>query len=211
MSINKICLLILLFSLTGCIYNEVPPPVITGTYPDTPIIKLPQPSPPVVRTETKYPANWYPPKSIERKWTAIVIHHSGTSTGNAEIFDRWHREGNHWEGVGYDFVIGNGTDSPDGKVEVTFRWTEQKTGAHCGGTPGNWANREGVGICLVGDFNKTSPTRAQIQSLVKLIKFLKDRYQIPVSRIYGHGQVPGANTQCPGRSFPMPWVKSLVR
>jgi len=71
---------------------------------------------------------------------AIVIHHSATENGNAAIFDRMHREHNHWDGVGYDFVIGNGTNSGDGEVEVTFRWQGQIAGAHCGGTIGNWAN-----------------------------------------------------------------------
>ena len=93
---------------------------------------------------------------MEKKWTAIVIHHSGTKNGDTAIFDKWHRENNHWEGVGYDFVIGNGSNSGDGQVEVTYRWQKQVTGAHCGGTPGNWANKDGIGICLVGDFNQTA-------------------------------------------------------
>jgi len=32
-----------------------------------------------------------------------------------------HKEKTHWAGIGYDFVIGNGTDSGDGEIEVTFR------------------------------------------------------------------------------------------
>jgi hypothetical protein len=155
---------------------------------------------------------WLPPSVAEKKWTAIIIHHSGTKTGNSAIFDKWHREGNHWEGVGYDFVIGNGSNSGNGEVEVTYRWQRQITGAHCGGTPGNWANKDAVGICLVGNFNKAQPTSAQMQSLVKLVRFLQSRYGIPKSRIYGHGTTPGAGTvtDCPGRNFPMEWLKSQV-
>jgi hypothetical protein len=138
---------------------------------------------------------------LERPWKAIVIHHSGTDYGNAAIFDRWHREGNHWEGVGYDFVIGNGTSSPDGGVEVTFRWRQQMTGAHCK-TPNNWANKEAVGICLVGNFNKNHPTERQWESLVKLVRFLQHRYRIPQKNIYGHKETPGAGvTECPGNHF----------
>jgi hypothetical protein len=155
---------------------------------------------------------WLPPSAVEKKWTAIIIHHSGTKTGNSAIFDKWHREGNHWEGVGYDFVIGNGSNSGNGEVEVTYRWRRQVTGAHCGGTPGNWANKDAVGICLVGNFNHTQPTNSQMQSLVKLVRFLQSRYGIPKSRIYGHGSTPGAGTvtDCPGRNFPMTWLKSQV-
>jgi N-acetyl-anhydromuramyl-L-alanine amidase AmpD len=150
-----------------------------------------------------------PPVAIERKWTAIVIHHSATATGNAATFGREHEE-RGWEGVGYDFVIGNGTDSRDGQVEVTFRWRQQKTGAHCK-TPNNWANEEAVGICLVGDFSKRRPTTQQMRSLKELVEFLQKRYGIRKNRIYGHKDTPGARvTQCPGRYFPMGRVKSAL-
>jgi hypothetical protein len=140
------------------------------------------------------------------------VHHSATPSGNAEIFDRWHRDNNKWDGVGYDFVIGNGSDSGDGQVEVTFRWRQQRTGAHCGGTPDNWANEEAVGICLVGDFSYSEPTPAQMQALIKLVRFLQQRYDIPTERVYGHGQTPGARvTECPGRAFPMARFKAALR
>lgn len=201
-----------LFVLTGCIYNDEPMPKITHQYPD---VVQPAPLTPT-KTRTKVQANvpreWLPSSSVEKKWTAIVIHHSGTDNGNAAIFDKWHRESKHWAGVGYDFIIGNGSDSGDGQVETTYRWRQQKTGAHCGGTPGNWANRSAVGICLVGDFNQTAPTRRQMQSLVRLVRFLQGRYNITKGRIYGHGSTPGytGKTKCPGRRFPMARLKSML-
>jgi len=157
------------------------------------------------------PQTWIPSTGRERQWTAIVIHHSATDAGNAEIFDRWHREENHWDGVGYDFVIGNGSDSADGAVEVTFRWRQQREGAHCGGTPDNWANEEAVGICLVGDFSYHPPSAAQMQALSRLIQFLQSRYDIPLDRIYGHGTTPGSRiTECPGRQFPLTRLKASL-
>ena len=147
------------------------------------------------------PSDWYPPRSIERRWQSIVIHHSATPNGNMAIFDKSHREINNWDGVGYDFVIGNGTDSPDGDVEVTFRWHQQIAGAHCK-TPGNWANENAVGICLVGNFDESVPSDAQMQSLTHLVRFLSGRYGIPPHLIYGHNSTPGARvTNCPGRHF----------
>jgi hypothetical protein len=155
------------------------------------------------------PVDWIPAKDIEKAWTAIVIHHSGTANGNAEIFDRWHRD-RQWDGVGYDFVIGNGTDSGDGEVEVTFRWREQKVGAHCK-TPDNWANAEAVGICLVGNFNLEPPTESQKEALVKLVRFLQDWYAIPPGRVYGHGATPGASeTECPGAFFSVSALDAMV-
>jgi hypothetical protein len=145
----------------------------------------------------------------ERRWTAIVVHHSATDRGDAAAFGREHEE-RGWEGVGYDFVIGNGTGSGDGEVEVTFRWLQQKTGAHCK-TPNNWANEEAVGICLVGDFTKRAPTARQMRSLEALVEFLQKRYGIRKSRIYGHRNTPRAHeTECPGRYFPMSRLKSAL-
>ena len=214
---RKLCIVIWggCFSvLSGCIYNEEPMPRITHDYMSESRVVQPTiralPKIPV-RVNANIPAGWFPPSSLEKKWTAIVIHHSGTEEGNSSIFDKWHRQGRHWEGVGYDFVIGNGTNSGDGQVEVTFRWRQQKTGAHCGGTIGNWANRDAVGICLVGNFNRTSPTSRQMQSLLRLVRFLQSRYGIPKSRIYGHRNVPGAHkTDCPGRNFDMAKFKSML-
>ncbi len=209
-----------LFVLSGCMANE-PMPQITYdseySYKSgeavKPKVSIQAPSRTVTTGGSVHVLQeWLPPSTVEKKWTAIIIHHSGTKTGNSAIFDKWHREGNHWEGVGYDFVIGNGSNSGNGEVEVTYRWRRQVTGAHCGGTPGNWANKDAVGICLVGNFDKTQPTSAQMQSLVKLVRFLQSRYRIPQSRIYGHGSTPGAGTvtDCPGRNFPMTWLKAQV-
>jgi len=205
----NICLLV----LSGCVYDDELMPEITHDYSISETIQPKPATPAKTRFDSfgSIPRWWLPPASTERNWTAIVIHHSGTRNGNAAIFDKWHREGNHWEGVGYDFVIGNGTNSGNGEVEVTYRWNRQVTGAHCGGTANNWANKEAIGICLVGNFNQTSPSPQQIQSLVKLIRFLQNRYNIPKNRIYGHNTTPGASiTDCPGKNFPMDWVKSMA-
>ena len=203
-SVSFVCL----FILTGCIYREEPDLVLKQ--PPAPVQpRIIQPTP--VPAVSQYPAEWFPPARIERKWTAIIIHHSATKEGNAAIFDKAHREERQWNGVGYDFVIGNGTYSSNGQVEVTYRWRQQTTGAHCGGTANNWANEEGVGICLVGDFNKTSPSEKQMQALAKLVQFLQKRYGISPGRIYGHGSTPGAHsTDCPGRNFSMARLKSVL-
>lgn len=169
----------------------------------------PAPKPKLIQSEV--PDGWLPPSQVEKPWKAIILHHSATENGNAAIFDRMHREVRHWDGVGYDFVIGNGTDSGDGEVEVTFRWQKQVAGAHCGGTPNNWANEDAVGICLVGNFNNTVPTANQMKSLVKLVRFLQKRYGIRTSNIYGHRTTPGARvTECPGKNFPLEQLKEML-
>jgi N-acetyl-anhydromuramyl-L-alanine amidase AmpD len=134
----------------------------------------------------------------ERPWRYIVIHHSATPTGSADEFDRMHRA-KGWDELGYHFVIGNGTGSGNGEVEIGGRWTKQKHGAHAK-IPGHPEyNDVGIGICLVGNFDVTRPTEAQMASLAKLVRFLMDRYGIPRAHIYGHGQLKP--TDCPGKNF----------
>ncbi len=214
MMINRICIFVsCVFILGGCAANyEQMPEIVTTTIYEPRVIP-PRVIAPKRVSRGSYgntPRNWFPPSQVEKGWRAIVVHHSATDFGNAAIIDKWHRERNHWEGVGYDFVIGNGTDSGDGQVEVTFRWRKQMTGAHCK-TPNNWANKDGIGICLVGNFNNTRPSSRQVQSLVKLIRFLQKRYGIPNNRIYGHGTTPGARvTDCPGRNISVTRLRSML-
>ena len=219
---NLFCLIVrfgvvsLVLLAAGCSPEERSDPEIVGQVEAYPVR-------PAVRKASAYPSSrkvgfgdyetgWIPAGNIEKKWTAIVIHHSATDGGNAEVFDDWHRNGHKWMGIGYDFVIGNGKGSRDGSVEVTFRWKQQITGAHVGGTPGNWANRDAVGICLVGDFTKREPTRQQMESLAKLVRFLQKRYKIPSDRIYGHSTTPGytGKTICPGKYFSFWKLKKML-
>ena len=207
-----------LYVLGGCASNnEQMPEIIHNQSSEARVVqpvrpKVVKPKPRQETIQRDFPRDWLPPAQAEKTWTAIVVHHSATETGNSAIFDKMHREQNHWDGVGYDFVIGNGTDSGDGEVEVTFRWQRQIAGAHCGGTPGNWANEDAVGICLVGNFDYREPTARQMQSLLKLVRFLKTRYGISNSSIYGHNRTPGARvTDCPGKKFPIARLKWLAR
>jgi hypothetical protein len=145
------------------------------------------------------PAAWKP--RAHRPWRHIVIHHSATDRGCAAVFDRWHRERNGWDSLGYHFVICNGRGGGDGEVEVGPRWAPQKWGAHCGGTPDNEYNNYGIGICLVGDFRERLPSDRQLASLRRLVRYLAGRYGIPPGRVIGHRDAPNARTACPGAAL----------
>jgi len=146
--------------------------------------------------------DWVPPVPA-RPWRWIVIHHSATATGGAMAFDKMHRA-KGWDELGYDFVIGNGTDTADGQVEVGSRWIKQKIGAHAK-TADNRFNEYGVGICLVGNFDITNPSPKQMRSVEKLCAFLMERYHITPDRIYGHGQTK--RTDCPGRNTDLAMIR----
>lgn len=136
---------------------------------------------------------------LKRTWEGILIHHSATPNGNMAQFDKYHREVNGWLMIGYDFVIDNGDGAPDGLVETTNRWKQQIQGAHAGKGQKRY-NDHWVGICLVGDFNDTRPTRAQMDSLKKLIRYLQAYCDIPDENIKFHRDV--RDTDCPGSHFP---------
>lgn len=133
-----------------------------------------------------------------RDWKYIVIHHSASDSGSASEFDRYHREKRGWEnGLGYHFVIGNGRGSRDGEIEIGNRWRNQIDGAHAGVQE---YNHFGVGICLVGNFNESYPTAAQMASLSTLVEYLQERCRISSENIIMHRHF--RETECPGRNFP---------
>jgi N-acetyl-anhydromuramyl-L-alanine amidase AmpD len=140
---------------------------------------------------------WLPPERSQR-WNCIVIHHSGSDAGGAGRFDAWHRT-KGWDELGYHFVIGNGTDSAVGEVEVGPRWMSQKHGAHTV-TKGDYHNKHGIGVCLVGNFDLHPPDERQMRSLAQLVAFLCREFKIPPERIFTHREVTGM-TRCPGKQF----------
>jgi len=144
---------------------------------------------------------WEPPVR-SRAWRYIVIHHTATLDGDVESIDAVHRrrtdgQGRPWLGIGYHFVIGNGRPMADGQVAATFRWTEQLHGAHAGD---RLHNEEGIGVCLVGDFEQSPPSQRQMAAAARLVQALAPRYGIPPANILPHSRV--AATECPGRLFP---------
>ena len=158
----------------------------------------PRPMPAVPARQASWGDMDWNPSGPERPWQFIVIHHSATPTGSAAEFDVMHRA-KGWDELGYHFVIGNGTGSGDGQVEVGGRWRKQKHGAHCKVAGHPEYNDVGIGICLVGNFDETYPSEAQMASLARLVRYLMDRYGVSRSHIYGHGQLKP--TDCPGKYF----------
>jgi N-acetyl-anhydromuramyl-L-alanine amidase AmpD len=136
----------------------------------------------------------------ERPWKYIVLHHSATDGGSAESFDASHRS-RGWDELGYHFVICNGKGSQDGQIQIGSRWEKQKHGAHTGGTVDNEYNELGIGICLVGNFENSLPSRKQLASLHRLVTYLRWRYKIPAGRVIGHQDAPHQATKCPGALF----------
>jgi LysM repeat protein len=150
------------------------------------------------------------PKVTPGQWKYIVVHHSGASQGSAESIDRYHREERRMEnGLAYHFVIGNGRGGmKDGEIAVGGRWKKQIQGGHLASPA---LNRVSIGICLIGDFEKTKPSSKQIRSLISLCHYLLVDLSMNRSALQIHKQINPKPTKCPGKYFPTSLVEGAIR
>lgn len=123
----------------------------------------------------------------------ITLHHDGmtpfssTSQGDAaariDSIRRAH-QAQGWGDVGYHFIV-----DPAGRV-----WEGrllQFQGAHVKDkNPGN------IGIVCLGNFERQSPTSAQVDALREFVCRVQSAYRIPTSRVQTHREL--APTLCPG-------------
>ena len=144
------------------------------------------------------------------RWQYIVVHNSGTRQGNAAAFDYYHRHFRRMQnGLAYHFVIGNGTSTGNGQIEVGDRWRRQINGGH---VHSDYLNNIALGICLVGDFNRDQPTRAELDSCEELIRYLRQRCgkvgdHYPIVKPHREINPPRWATDCPGDVFPYSWFR----
>jgi N-acetyl-anhydromuramyl-L-alanine amidase AmpD len=109
-------------------------------------------------------------------------------------------------GLAYHFVIGNGTSSGDGEIEIGSRWTRQINGGH---VASDYLNNISLGICFVGDFDRDVPTQAQLAALDELVRYLRGRVGRSKGRVLavkGHREINPRPTSCPGKRFPYSWM-----
>ncbi len=141
------------------------------------------------------------------RWKYIVVHNSGTRQGSAKIFDFYHRHTRKMpNGMAYHFVIGNGTSTGDGQIELGGRWIRQINGGH---VHSDYLNYISLGICLVGDFNRDRPTTKQLEALDELIRYLRSRcgkVEGRYSIVRAHKEINPVPTDCPGDRFPVSWL-----
>jgi hypothetical protein len=134
----------------------------------------------------------------------IVLHHSATHGGSAAAFERNHRT--RLGGLAYHFIIGNGSGTPDGVVEVGYRWRDQIPGPH---TKNQDVNLESIAICLVGDLETGAPSKKQMTALLDLLEKLCREGRIPAERIRSHREVDN-ETLCSGRGLPIQGIREAV-
>jgi hypothetical protein len=148
---------------------------------------------------------------LKGSWSRITVHHSadtlsvqsGGTLGDSEevvrAIQKFHMEdpGHRWGDLGYHFLIDSSGRIFEGRE---LMWQ----GAHAGGA-GGANNTQNVGICMLGDFRRGTPTPAALKSLQLLIDSLRVDYKIPSARVYPHNEF--TTTECPGPALTK-WLKN---
>ncbi len=144
--------------------------------------------------------------SEQHPWQAIVIHDSGSLHGSSRTINRVHEQLGRG-GLGYHFVINNGSEKADGLIEVGYRWQHQFGGKYLEGDGSDWFNRNAIGICLIGDGDRQSLTRSQLRELVWLVQQLQNRFGI--SKEYVFMEI-GSGEDGPSKRFPYAWFRQQL-
>jgi hypothetical protein len=178
----------------------------------------PEPADPKpVRVTTPVPANsspiGTPPGVISRsRWTRsgviaalanpmngisrITVHHTAVMSGDirseADAVRMLNSVRNShlkrgWADIGYHYAI-----DPQGRIWEGRPLTWQ--GAHVEAT-----NEHNLGIVMMGNFDRQTPTPAALASLDSFLVDSARRFRVPVSRIYTHRELKP--TECPGTSL----------
>jgi len=136
--------------------------------------------------------------------TRITVHHEGytpvwftdqTSTrARLEQIRNIHTRDRHWGDIGYHYLIDRAGRVIEGRP-IAYQ------GAHV-----RKQNPHNVGVMLLGNFEKQSPSRAQLVSLQNTLRQLMLTHHVSVSRVYTHREL--GPTVCPGRNL-QPRVASL--
>ncbi|KAK7114626.1 hypothetical protein V1264_000659 [Littorina saxatilis] len=126
----------------------------------------------------------------------VFIHHgAGVSCTDKQDciqqvqgYQNYHMDDHKWLDIGYNFVVGE-----DGNVYEARGWTA--VGAHT-----QKYNHVGIGICVIGDFNRRLPNEAAQDTFRQLIQYGVEQGHIsPGYTLKGHRDV--GSTECPGNQL----------
>ena len=129
----------------------------------------------------------YYPDDLSVVLNTIVVHHSATAYSTPTQVQDLHMDGRGFADVAYHYLIDSEGTIYEGR-EINIR------GAHVQGF-----NTGSVGIVLLGNFNDEVPTESQVESLQKLVDYL--RYTYEIRYLAGHKDYPNQSpdgTECPG-------------
>ncbi|MGD8403188.1 MAG: peptidoglycan recognition family protein [Anaerolineales bacterium] len=129
----------------------------------------------------------------------VVLHHSAISNAGPAEIQELHMDRRGFADVAYHFLIDSDGNIYEGR-EINAR------GAHVQGF-----NTGSLGVVLLGNFDETMPTQPQLDSLEKLVDYL--RYTYGIRYLAGHKDYPDQSpdgTECPGANL-YPLLPKLAR
>lgn len=148
------------------------------------------------------------PIPASRKQTPrfITLHHAGVLWTNAQDpaqfvrnMQSWGKRrpeiekpprNTYWPDLPYHFLI-----APDGRI-FEGRPLEYEPESNT-----KYPLAGNVGVEMMGDFNKQRPSKAQLESAVRLTAWLMQEHKIPADRVRTHRDAAPGQTQCPGKDF----------
>ena len=174
------------------------------------ILKLLQPEPLTNVTAFSLSAAFTPIQQIfetrvpvdSSRWQSIVIHQTGSTTGSAQTIAQSSRKAG-LNGLGYHFVINNGRGrgAPDGRIQVSQCWVEQKPEGNRPFSQSSILGRSAIRICLIGDFSTSGPSPTQMRQLQSLLRSIQQHCRIPSRKISLAGSMAAGTSQW--RFFPL--------
>ncbi len=127
----------------------------------------------------------------------ITVHHDGMppvwlgsaaeAADRIEVIRRSHVESRGFADIGYHYII-----DPQGRI-----WEGRSVayqGAHVRDN-----NENNLGILVLGNFQRQTPTAAATASLDRFLASQMDRYRVPMNRVKTHREI--TVTECPGESL----------
>jgi len=139
------------------------------------------------------------PTAIESgRWRYIYVHHSRQFDGSAATLSQQTGD------MGDHFLIGNGQGCGDGEIQVGYRWDQQKPAEPVGAK----LSSDCISICLVGDFDQTAPTSAQMRQLGQLVRSLQRELGIGSKQVVAVDR-PSSPAGI-GRHFPVEVFRELL-
>jgi hypothetical protein len=152
-----------------------------------------------------------------RKTTIVkhcIVHHSAGSNKDTNYVNTirniylLHTESNGWDDIGYNFVIAPNGSIFSGRDPLNEGDEDNIQGAHfCAKNGGT------MGVCLLGNYNLTSPSTVMQNSLKDLLAWKLKKEELSTTQYFPHPDAFGDNlgtismhrngcpTECPGDSL----------
>ena len=71
-------------------------------------------------------------------------------------------------------------------------------------------NRDTIGICMTGNFDKYDPTTAQMNALYSLCKMFMKQFAIKKEKYTRSQELEGVTKSCPGKRFSMVELRNVL-